>query len=78
MRTTEEDLFASFDPGQVSAEALHLRHFAHRQRCEARLKLSPADIEKMVAGFLSSHGSVTACPTAYALPSRQYRLQKVW
>ncbi len=76
MRTTDEDLTACFDQSRISAEALHLRHFAHRQRCEARLKLSPADIEKMVAGFLSSHGHVTACPTAYALPSRQYRLRK--
>ena len=78
MRTTAEDLTACFDPSRDTAEALHLRHFVHRQRCEARLKLSPADIENMVAGFLASHGSATACPTAYALPSRQYRLRKVW
>jgi hypothetical protein len=76
MRTTTEDLTACFDPDRVSAEALHLQHFVQRQRCEARLKLSPADIEKMIAGFVDSHGSVTTCPTAYALPSRQYRLRK--
>jgi hypothetical protein len=75
MRTTSDDISSSFDPTRLSDEALQAQHVMLRDRCEARLRLSSAEIEKMVKDFLTSHGSATMCPTAYAMPSQQYRLR---
>ena len=76
MHTTFDDGDTSRDQTRLSEEALQAQHLKQRYRCEARLGLSAAEIEKMVAEFLASHGSVTKCPTAYAMPSRQYRLRR--
>jgi hypothetical protein len=76
MNTTFDDANTSRDPSRLSDESLQAQHVRQRCRCEARLGLSSAEIEKMVADFVASHGSVTRCPTAYAMPSRQYRLTR--
>ncbi len=54
---------------------LYLQHLAQRQRGQMRLKLTAADIDKMVAQFVASHGSVTVCPPAYACTSRPSNLR---
>lgn len=54
---------------------LYMDHLSQRQRGQMRLKLSAADVDKMVAQFVASHGSVTVCPPAYACKSRQYNLR---
>jgi hypothetical protein len=75
MRTSIEDITASLDPTRLADQALQVQHFMQRDRCVARLGLRPGEIEKMVSDFMASHGSATKCPTAYAMPSRQYRLR---
>jgi hypothetical protein len=65
----------STDADVLPEHELYMQHLAQRQRGQTRLKLSAADIDKMVAQFVASHGSVTVCPPAYACTSRQYHLR---
>jgi hypothetical protein len=53
-------------------DELYTENLAQRQRGQMRLKLSAAEIDDMVAQFVTSRGSVTVCPPAYACTSRQY------
>ena len=76
MHTTFDDASTSRDPTRMSEESLQAQHVKQRYRCESRLGLSSAEIEKLVADFLASHGTATMCPTAYAMASRQYRLPR--
>jgi hypothetical protein len=76
MRKTPTDFAASRAHPPLSEAALLSQHLTQRDRCGARLKLTDAAIETMVRGFLAAHGSATKCPAAYALPSRQYHLER--
>lgn len=55
-------------------EQLYQEHVDDQQRCLARLTISESTVDLMVSEFLASHGSVTVCPTAYAILSPQYRV----
>ncbi len=69
-----DEFTVSLKPTHLSRSALETQHMALRNRCEARLGLTNAAIEKMVNAYLASHGSATICPAAYATVSRQYHL----
>ena len=74
MRKKLDDFAVSRKPTHLSPAALEAQHMVLRNRCEARLGLTNAAIEKLVSDYLASHGSATLCPVAYATTSRQYHL----
>jgi hypothetical protein len=74
MRKKLEEFAICRKPTQLSAAALEAEHRMLRDRCEARLGLTDAAIEKMVRDYLACRGSATLCPAAYATTSRQYHL----
>ena len=62
-------------PGEapdVSEKALLREHEQHRHRCNARLGLSRAAVDRMVQEFIAAGGGVTLGRPAYAAHSRQY------
>jgi hypothetical protein len=76
MRKTPTDFAETRAQPPLSEAALLAQHLAQRGRCGARLKLTDAAIDTMVRRFLATHGTATQCPAAYALPSRQYHLDR--
>ena len=44
-----------------------------RHRRPVRLQISADELDRMVREFSATRGGIVRCPTAYAVPSEQYR-----
>lgn len=51
---------------------LYMQNLTQRRRGQMRLRLTPAEVDSMVAEFVASRGNVKICPPAYLCTSRQY------
>jgi hypothetical protein len=73
VRTRIQASLAEPVSAEMDVDQLYREHVDNRRRCRAKLSVSEAALDSMVTTFLTSHDSVTTCPTAYAVTSRQYR-----